>query len=773
MRTKRTIFFCFALFILINTTFAQKKQSVGLVLSGGGARGLAHVGAIKALEDNNIPIDYIAGTSVGAIVGALYASGYSVEDMHKLFLLEQFQIWLSGKADDRYAFYYKMSDKKPQIIAIPFNTKEKFHVQLPSSIVNPLQMDFAFMEIFAPASAAAKSNFDSLMIPFFCVASDIEERKALIIRNGDLGQAVRASMTIPLYFAPQIINEKILFDGGMYDNFPTKDMINIYHPDVLIGVKISGNYPQAKEGDLMSYIHNFVTRETDYDISSHHGILIEPDVKDIGILEFDKMDETFLVGYNATMEKINEIKQIVKDSVDKKEVDEKRERFNREKPPLNITELTLSGVKGKQKEYIYKSLIKNKKDTNIYSSLRKNYFSLYFDRNIKTIHPQIEYDEDNKTYSLNLRVKTQENIKATIAGVLSSNPISHLYIGLDYNLLRKQAWFFQTNAYFGRYYTSFMGSIRTDYPTQLPFFTKIEFNANQWNYYSLKAKFFEYSPLNYIVQRENNVRASIGIPLRVKDEMIFTLGYARASDDYFNIDNSTIYDTADNTTFKHFAFGLSKIYSTLDDYQFPTTGLYSKINLQYINGRERFSPGNTSLIVDDKDRIHSWLQFTFRNKLFFDINKNLSIGWLSELFYSSQNLFTNYRSSLLNAGVFTPTMQTLTSFMPEYRSTKYLATGVENVFKIGFFQINASFRLNGYIYIPITQITTIENNLPIYKDNYFNKLYFILSSSLVLNTPVGPLSLIASYHQRDDKSNPFTISINFGYVMFNNRNIER
>ena len=772
----RKICFLALLLIFISTiSFAQRVQKVGLVLSGGGARGLAHVGAIKALEDNNIPIDYIAGTSVGAIVGALYASGYTVEQMMSLFLSEDFQRWLSGKVDNNASLFYKATDDNPSLVSFSLDTKDKFRLQLPTSIVNPIQMDYAFMQIFAGASAISKNNFDSLFVPFLCITSDITESKASIRRNGNLGQAVRASITYPLYFAPIYLDGKLMFDGGMYNNFPSKEMYEIFNPDIIIGVKISANYPPPKEGNLVSYLQSILSKETDYDIICNNGVLIEPDLKSFGILEFDRMQETYEIGYKSAQEKIVKIRDFLMDSITPKELTLKRDKFNDKKPPINIKNVIIEGVSQKQKKYFENLLLLNLPDSNFSEKLKQNYFSLCFDNNVKTIHPSIYFNDFSNSYVLNLSLKTQENLKGEIGGCFSSNPISHLYLGAEYNILKGNAWIFKSNVYLGRYYTSFMAGVRVNYPTRIPFFTKIEFNANMWSYYNLKTNFFDFSPLNYIVQRENNIQIFTGIPLGIKDKLVFNIGYGVVKDDYFNIKYSTLYDTADRTTFSHLAIGLTRTYSTLDNPQFPTSGAFSKMQIQLVNGVEDFVPGNTSSLSETKERNHNWFQFSFRHKLYFDVAKNFTFGWSTDIFYSLQNLFSNYNSSLLNAGIYAPTLETFTQFMPEYRANQYLATGIENIYKVNFFRMDASFRINAYLYAPITQIVTLENNIPSYSEDFFGKLYFILSSSLVFQTPIGPLSLIASFHQRDavNSNNPFTISINYGYIMFNNKNIDR
>ena len=764
------------LFILLSTlSFCQRSQKVGLVLSGGGARGLAHVGAIKALEDNNIPIDYISGTSVGAIVGALYASGYTVEQMMHLFLSEDFQRWLSGKVDNTASLFYKAEDNSPSLISFSFDTKNKFRFQLPTSIINPIQMDYAFMEIFAGASAVSNNNFDSLLVPFLCITSDITDNKASIRRNGNLGQAVRASMTFPLVFAPITLDGKIMFDGGMYNNFPAQEMHDIYNPDIIIGVKISANYPPPIEGDVVSYLQNIFSKETDYDVICANGVLIEPDLSSFGILEFDKMQETYKIGYKSALEKISKIRDFLVDSINQEDIALKRKNFNDRKPPLKIKNAIIEGVPPIQKSYFENALMFNLDDSIFAERLKQNYFALCFDNNIKTINPYIYYNNFSNSYVLNVNLKTQENLKAEIGGCLSSNPISHLFLGAEYNILKRSSWLFKSNVYLGRYYTSFMAGIKVNHPTRLPFYTKIEFNANKWSYYNLKTNFFDFSPLNYIIQRENNIQFFTGIPLGVKDKLELNIGYGLVKDDYFNIKYTTVYDTADRTTFSHLATGLTRTFSTLNSLQNPTSGIYSKMQVQYINGMESFSPGNTSSISNSKEKKHSWFQFAFRHKVFFDISKRYTLGWNADIFYSFQNLFSNYNSSLLNAGIYSPTLETFTQFMHEYRANQYLATGIENIFKFNFYRIDASIRLNANIYAPISQIITIENNLPTYSKGFFGKVYFIFTSALVVETPLGPLSVTGGYHQRDDVkyNNPFTISVNYGYIMFNKKNIDR
>ena len=178
-------------------------QKVGLVLSGGGAKGITHIGVIKALEENNIPIDYVAGTSMGAIVGGMYAMGMSPDEMIAVLKSNDFKNWSTGEIESDYVYYYRNADPKPNFMEMSFriNRLDSLDIKsniLPTNLISPRQMNYAFVPLCAQPNAVAGGNFDKLFVPFRCVASDIYNKRAVIFRTGVLGDAIRASMTYPL-----------------------------------------------------------------------------------------------------------------------------------------------------------------------------------------------------------------------------------------------------------------------------------------------------------------------------------------------------------------------------------------------------------------------------------------------------------------------------------------------------------------------------------------------------------------------------------------------
>ncbi len=765
---------CFLLLCNFVSGQEERRQTVGVVLGGGGARGLAHLGVLRALEQANIPIDYICGTSMGAIVGGLYASGYSLEEISNLFYSEEFQYWVSGKIEDEYTYFYKKSRPSAKVASFSFDVDENLKFQIPTSVVDPVQMDYAFMEIFSGATKVAEGNFDSLMIPYFCVTADIEESKASIRRSGDLGLAIRASMSFPFMFEPIKLDGKIMFDGGMYNNFPAKQMQEIFNPDVIIGVKVAGNFAPPEEGDIRSYLENMLTQDSDYQIDCQNSVLIEPNLTGISIMDFDKMKECERLGYEAGEAKIKEIKTFLKDSISALELSERRKDFNNRKPDLKIKTISIQGVDGAKKKYVSNAILQQLDNSNLTTkTLKRNYIALYDDINIKDIQPSLFYNDFFDAYILNLNVKTKRFLNMELGGHLSTSPTSFIYAAASYNFLNTNAYYLKFNTYLGRYYNSISFLAKMDCSTQIPFYVEVESNINNWNFYRLRKGFLSYSPINYMEQSESNIQASIGMPISIKDVIYLKAGLGNVEDKYFNRDYITTTDTNDKTKFQNFAISLTREYNSLDAWQYPTKGFYQKISIQYVNGKERFYPGNTSEHDNNNFKTHNWVQIIARNRMHVQMNSYYTLGLRGDVFYSFQDLFSTYKSSLLNAGSYTPTIETFTNYMPEYRANQYAALGMENIFFIdNMFGINLSARVGTYLFLPYRQIERIGNDNPFYGEP-FEKLYFIANTSFVARTPFGPFNLTFSYHQRDNGQNPWGVSLGFGLVIFNNRNIDK
>ena len=162
-------------------------------MSGGGSNGVAHIGVIQALEENNIPIDYITGTSSGAFVGAMYAAGYSVEEIKKFLTSPEFIAMTRGDLDASEQYFFKKVEPSASMLTMRINKRFKLSNSLLTNVISTSKVDFEMMKLFSKASATARYDFDSLLIPFRCVAANIEDKEEFVFAFGNLSTAVRSS----------------------------------------------------------------------------------------------------------------------------------------------------------------------------------------------------------------------------------------------------------------------------------------------------------------------------------------------------------------------------------------------------------------------------------------------------------------------------------------------------------------------------------------------------------------------------------------------------
>lgn len=761
----------------------DSRQKIGLVLSGGGAKGLAHIGVLKALEENNIPVDYIAGTSMGAIIGGLYAAGYSPYEIEQIFYSAEFDDWMARKIDGKYRYYYLSDNDDATMANVGFDLNRKMHAEVPMSLINPIQLDFAFMQFFASANEVCGGDYDKLMMPFFCIASDIGSKSQSIQRSGNLSRSIRASMTFPFFFSPINIDGSLMCDGGMYNNFPAQELNEFYSPDIIIGVKVADNFDLPNEDDLVLYIENMVTVDSKYEIPNSNSVLIEPDMKFISIMDFSNKGECINAGYRYALENIDKIKHFAKDSISLEERNKKREEFNSKKKPPVIGNIIVHGVSPKVKGHIEKLMLMNLLSDSIkLDDLKFNYLNLASMPNIKSIEPKVYYDNFLRTYTFDMNVKTKSILNTKVGGMISTDPISNMFLGLEYNFFHRFSYKIRTNNYFGRYYSSSNLYYRMDFPNQVqPFYADAEINFNRWNFFRNRSGLFEYSANNYIVQREMNAQVRIGTPVSKKSKLQVKLGIGETHDEYFNNSYILSTDTNDVTKFRNFVLGTKFELNSLDDNFFATQGHFIKFNIQYISGTEKFEPGNTytnhnTIHTEGNlfERKHSWLQVELQTRFYHNVSKHYSFGFITKTYYSFQELFTTQKASLLSAGYFAPTLETFTRFYPEYRTNQFYSGGTEQIYKIGqSFLGTASLRLGLYAFLPVREILSNDDKQPYYSELLL-RVYKVGALSLVVSTPLGNLSLALSYTERATSGyNPWNISLSFGKIIFNNKNIER
>jgi NTE family protein len=269
--------------------YDEGRIKVGLALSGGGARGGAHVGVLKALEELKVPIDYIAGTSMGAIIGGFYAAGYSADEIEQLLNETDWERALRDRPD-REDRTMRKKDLESEFL-IPYRVGyNNGRFQAPLGVIEGQHLDQIFHSILIPAVPAR--DFDQLPIPFRAVATDLVTGEEVVLTDGSLADALRASMSVPGVFAPVRIDERLLVDGGMANNLPI-DVVREMGADIVIAVDIST--PMLTEDQLTSVLSvteqltNFLTRrstETQIASLTSRDILIVPELGEFSSADF-------------------------------------------------------------------------------------------------------------------------------------------------------------------------------------------------------------------------------------------------------------------------------------------------------------------------------------------------------------------------------------------------------------------------------------------------------------------------------------------------------
>ena len=738
-------------------------QKVALVLSGGGSRGAAHIGVIRALEENHVPIDYIAGTSIGAVIGSLYAMGYSPDELETLVCSNDFKRWAAGVTDEKYIFYYRKEDPNASWVSLDINFKKKLTSQLPANLVSPYEMDFAFMELLAPASAACNYNFNNLLIPFRCVVADVDSTQPLTLRKGDLSSAVRGSMTIPFVFKPIVIDGKLVFDGGMYNNFPVDVAKKDFHPQVIIGSRVAVRYDKPDPDDALSQLQIMLMEHQNDTMIYPNSVMIVPVLQKVNVIDFSLAEQMIDSGYRATLRKMDDIRKIVHDSTHPNELKQQRAKFREKCVPLVFDSIIIHGVTRAQSEYI-RQLLKHGKRLVSIDELRTEYFRFIDEGFIKNIYPVAQYNPQTGYYKLILDVRMGENFSLGFGGNISLGTSTEGFAELKYRYLWSKALRFMVNGYFGRFYNSVKGASRIDFNSKSPWFLEAAYTINGFNYFRNSTYFLDDKKPTYVIQREYFGEINSGFPVTNKGKVLIDVTYALTGSKYYQDNSFSRYDTADQTTFDFFAPTASFELNNLNRRQYASAGALLRLETSYVNGFETDYPGSTSANNDIITAHHDWFQFRLLYDNYFQAIGPLKLGFYGEAMISNRPLFSNYMASILNAGVFQPLPEMQALFLPAYRANNYAAAGLKTVLRI---YRKIEFRLEGFIFQPYQEIIADPDDNSASYSPVLSTRSYLASATFVYNTFLGPISLGANYY--DKTQDAFSFNFNIGYIIFNKR----
>ncbi len=399
---KRTLIFVFFLTFLVS--FSQEKTNnqdvkVGLVLSGGGAKGFAHVSVLKVLEEAGVRVDYIGGTSMGAIIGALYASGYTANQLDSILKVIDFDIILTDQMPRKSKPFYEKEIGEKYALSLPVKNKR---VGIPRALSEGQSVLNLLTKLTQHVNNI--NDFNKLPIPFVCIATNLETGKQEVLNSGFLPEAVKASGSFPTLLAPVESDGKILTDGGIVNNFPVDEVISM-GADVIIGVDIQSGLDKKDNLNsavaIINQIVGFQMYKTLNYKYSKVDVLIKPDVTNYNVISFDKINEIMKAGDVAAREQIVNLKAIAKQQTTKEtaKIDTKQLQYD-------ISDIRIQGNLNYTRAYILGKLNLKKQDKTDYNKLIQSINNLYATGNFENIQYKILDDTENEEGSiLSLKVK--------------------------------------------------------------------------------------------------------------------------------------------------------------------------------------------------------------------------------------------------------------------------------------------------------------------------------------------------------------------------------
>lgn len=737
-------------------------------MSGGGASGIAHIGVLKALEENNIPVNCIAGTSIGSIIGGLYASGYSPVEIEKMVKEQAFSDLTKGEMSPKFGYYVRKRDDYASWRTLKLNLSGSLLSNLATNLINSVPIDFYLMETFAPANAASHYNFDSLLVPFRCVASDIEKKQSVVFRDGDMPSAIRASMSYPFYIRPISIDSALLFDGGLYNNFPTNVMYEELYPDFMIGSSVTENSKMPSDDNLYLQLRNMLMNKSNFDPVCENGIIIQP-WADVSIFNFESVQRLIDSGYVATMRQMPKIKSCITNFENPEQLNAKRKVF-KEKVQVSkmvYDKIVIQGVSPKMQKFVSKS-ISNKGKPITFKQLKRQYFRLMADEKIKSAYPTTKLDTASGKYTLSLNTKRDKHLFFDIGGNLSNRPISNFFLAVQYNHIGRIGFTAYANGYLGKLNSSSHTKLRFEFPTKIPFYIEPSFTIARWDYYKSSALFYDFEKPAYLIQEDLFGELNIGAPVGNIGKIVLSGGASEWKNKYYQAEVFSRLDTSDVSIFD-FGYGqLSYQINTLNRKQYASEGTNILVRAKLVSGVERYYPGSTALdtvqVINGPG--HDWFNFKITIDKYIKPIKYFKIGVFAEGVYSSQDFFRNYQASILSAPSFNPIPESQTLFIDDYRAHQYLAGGLK---AIATPYKNLDVRFEGYLFQPVYSIVKKADNKADYSTAFLYR-HFLGMGALVYHTPIGPISVGVNYYDKNENS--FSFFFHFGYTIYNKKSID-
>jgi len=714
------------LFLLISIfSFSQKKPKIGLVLSGGGAKGIAHIGALRYLESKGIKPDYIVGTSMGALIGGLYAIGYTPDELEIIVKYRDWDYLLNDQIKRKNVLIGQGDKNKNVLITLPL---DGLSPKMASGLYKG-QNILTFFEIMT-RDYNRPISFDSLEIPFRCIATNIETGEEKIFTKGKLPDVMRASMSIPSVFAPYEINGELYIDGGIVNNFPT-DVVKAMGADIIIGVDVGAVLYEKEEINSIIKILDQTSSFYNFRIAQENkklcDIYIRPNIDGISAMDFTETDTIINRGYIATKKSENKIDSVFgKYSLNT--IKDMHRPFNTNQI-INIdtikiiTDINNFGHKYGTKRLIMGKLKIKTPITITEGALTDRINRLYGSKYFKRISMQFEPTTDT-SYALILSVSEKKENDFSIGARFDQQYGVNVLLAAQFRNLMLYGSLLELRAVAGQS-PQFRARYTTDRGASLGFGSSMEYNNFYVYTYQDSKKFAEY---NY-----NRIMADLFIHSYLGNYNRIVFGAEYSS--FLLSATQTISDIKDINN-NYFNLYGSYVVDTWDRAYYPNKGFQLKVR--------------SDLIFHEQDKAMNtaWA----KANIIFPISKKLKVIAEGFIGYGTNNIDTTlFRYEV--GGMANNHIEWYNS-MP---GLQYLEQGSNNIW-IAKLSPRYEFYKNNFITatIAMTAMDNIFENLFLKAD----RMYTGVGIKYGFNSMFGPLEISADYAFNSYNTNYF---ISLGY----------
>lgn len=612
---KKRLFLILFLISQLIVSQEAKQPKVGLVLSGGGAKGFAHLGVLKELEKAGVQVDYIGGTSMGAIIGGLYASGYTANQVEEIISQTDFNTLLQDKIERRNKPFFEKAYREKNAISLPI---KKGKIELPLGLSKGQSVLNFFTELLSCVDNI--KDFSKLPTPFFCVATDIETGKEVVLEKGNLPLALRASGSFPSLLNPVEIDKKWLVDGGVVNNFPV-DRMREKGVDIIIGVNVQGNLNKREEmpsiTSVLQQIINFQMYKKSDSQVKEVDVYIRPKIFDYNVISFDKGDKIISEGTAA----VKPFRRVFDSISSLQKIKKERPKVVRKEKKVLIDRIIITGNKKYTKNYILGKLKLRKGDLVSYQDISKKINILTATKNFERADYTLEKSFKGKKITIKV---IEEKSKSSLGIGLHYDKIYGSGVLLNYNhrklLLQNDELSFDVivgdNVRYNLHYFVDNGvllsyGISSKYES---FSTNVAFNRDQVNKINFDYKGFT-----------NRVYAQTTLDKK------FALGFGIEHRNIIASTETLVTKNKQKTYFDDSNYANSFAFLSMDTFNkemFPTEGFYADVNFSwyFLSDRNiRFPEEPTTIIgggnFSEFSQVNGTFSFatTFLDRITFQI----------------------------------------------------------------------------------------------------------------------------------------------------------